>query len=294
MKPQLIDLDYKLFENFIIKNIDTDYFKNIHHFHKDYELVIILESSGKRIIGNHIESFDSKDVVFMGPDLSHAWFNDHEYYEDNEHLRAKSVVIYFKYKWIKEFILNLPGMDSSRLEECLKDAERGIKIKGKAGKRIHEIASNIEHSTGLKITIDILSILQEISEAKEIKLLAQPGYVNLYDTKDELRIQKVYEYVAQNFQDKIKLSEVAATAYMTPNAFCRYFKMRTRKNFSLFVNEIRVNHACKLLRVKDYSIAYISNQSGFNSLSNFNKFFKKTMKKSPREYRGEFYKRVDA
>jgi len=286
-KPLLIDLNYTLSDSYIIKEIDTNYFKNIHHFHKDYELVVILESSGKRIIGDHIESFEEGDVIFLGPNLPHAWFNDKEYYEEDDNLRARSVVIYFKNPWLENVLLKLPEI--SKLEKCLKNSTRGIKLKGKSRKIIRNIASEIQRSEGLKKTIDLLNILHEMVETEEYELLASANYLNSYNENEEQRIQKVYEYIIRKFTYQIKLEEVAAIANMSPNAFCRYFKTTTQKNFSLFVNEIRINHACKLLRKKDLSISYICYESGFQSMTNFNKFFKKIMNKSPLEFRKEIH-----
>lgn len=285
MKPLLIDLNYTLTDSYIIKEIDTDYFKNIHHFHKDYELVVVLESSGKRVIGDHIENFDEGDVIFLGPNLPHAWFNDKDYYERDSILKAKSIVIYFKKPWLENVLLKLP--ETSKLEKCFEKSTRGIKLKGKSRELISQIASEIQQSEGLKRTIDLLNILNEIAETKDYQLLASTNYLNSYNENEEQRIQQVYEYVIRRFPYQIKLEEVAAIANMSPNAFCRYFKTRTQKNFSLFVNEIRINHACKLLRKKDLSISYICYESGFQSMTNFNKFFKKIMNKSPLEFRKE-------
>ncbi len=75
---------------------------------------------------------------------------------------------------------------------------------------------------------------------------------------------------------------------MTKSAFCHYFKKRTRKNFSRFVNEMRVGHASKLLVETDNSISEICFQSGFRNLSNFNRRFKEINSLSPQEYRQQF------
>src|SRR5690606_36207264 len=91
----------------------------------------------------------------------------------------------------------------------------------------------------------------------------------------------------KNFTAEIKLETVADIAHMSPNAFRRYFKSRTQKTFSLFVNEIRVGHACTLLQSDDFTVSQICYASGFQSMTNFTKFFKRFMKKSPLQYRKE-------
>lgn len=283
MKPQLIDLDYALIETFIVKELDVPYFINTHHFHKDYEIVFVLESTGKRLVGDHVEAFSAGDLVLVGPDLPHAWFNDKEYYEGCEEFLARSVVIYLKKTWLEKEVLRLPK--TGRLKKLLESALRGIKFTGASRLLIGQIASRISRAEGLQKSIDLLSILCEMSESKEYHLLASPNYLLNYNEHETARLNQVYEYVMRNFTSEITLEAAADVANMTANAFSRYFKKQTQKNFSNFVNEIRVGHACKLLQKKDLNITQVCYESGFLSITNFNKFFKRLTGKSPLEYR---------
>ncbi|QEC53063.1 AraC family transcriptional regulator [Anseongella ginsenosidimutans] len=283
MKPQLVNLDYVLLDSFKIKEITAPYFTNSHHFHNDYELVLVLESTGKRVIGDRVENFKGGDMVFVGPNLPHAWFNDNEYYKQKEGLLARSIVTYFKKEWLENCVLALPGAE--KLKKLLVNAVRGIKLEGKARERIASILINTGQSNGLKKSIDIFTVLYELSEAREYEMLTGISYVNSYNENEARRINEVYEYVLKNFTTQIKLEEVAAIANMSPNAFCRYFKTHTQKNFSYFINEVRIGHACKLLLKKDLSVSRVCFESGFQSMTNFNKFFKRFTGKSPNEYR---------
>jgi len=75
---------------------------------------------------------------------------------------------------------------------------------------------------------------------------------------------------------------------MNVTAFCRYFRQKSGKTFAQFVNELRISLACKFLNHGNYSIGQISDEAGFNNLSNFNRQFKNLMGKSPSEYRELF------
>jgi AraC-like DNA-binding protein len=286
MKSQLIDLDYTFTEPFMVKEIDTTYFKNHNHFHKDYELVLVTESTGKRIVGDHIEDFQDGDLVFLAPYLPHAWINDKKYYHENSNLISKSIVSYFKKSWLENEVLNLP--EAASLKKVLENASRGIKLVGKTRQRISEILRKMPKSNGLKRSVDILSIFYELQNTQEFELLAGINYINDFSQNDAMRINNVYKYVLQNFSGHIRLDDVASIANMSPNAFCRYFKNHTSKNFSQFINEIRIGHACKLLQNKHLSMTEICFQSGFQSITNFNKFFKKTINKSPIKYRQDY------
>ena len=101
------------------------------------------------------------------------------------------------------------------------------------------------------------------------------------------RLNKVFQHVSDNFQRKITLSEIASVANLSAKAFCRYFKSKTRKTFYDFLLEVRVAHACNLLLEKDMTIYEVCYDSGFNNLSNFNRYFKKIMNKTPSDYKKE-------
>jgi AraC-like DNA-binding protein len=98
-------------------------------------------------------------------------------------------------------------------------------------------------------------------------------------------MQAVNRYVYQNFFEKISIKDIAAIASMTESSFCRYFKSRTLKSFTRFLNEVRIAYACKLLNNSNYSITDACFESGFMNLSYFNRQFKAIMKMAPKEYR---------
>jgi len=282
MKPQLVHLDFAFTGVFMMKQISAPYFINTHHFHDDYELVYVMESSGKRIIGNDISNFQKGDLVLVGPRLPHAWFNDKEYYE-NKGLLARSIVTYFKKDWMEQQLLELTG--GGKFKEIIDWAPRGFKINGKANGRITSILTDAVNSPALLKASGIFAILYELSETTEFELLTDVSYSNPFGQNEAARINQVYEYVMKNFTTEIRLETVADIAHMSPNAFSRYFKSRTQKTFSLFVNEIRIGHACKLLQRDDISVSQICYASGFQSMTNFTKFFKRFLKKSPLQYR---------
>jgi len=91
-----------------------------------------------------------------------------------------------------------------------------------------------------------------------------------------------------NFKSAIKLDEIATVANISPNSFCRFFKSRTRKTYTQFINEIRIGNACKLLIEEKINLKQICYESGFNNFSSFHKFFKEITGKSPLQYQKEF------
>ena len=141
---------------------------------------------------------------------------------------------------------------------------------------------------GLERVLELLKILNLMIATKDAKFLASPGYVNSLKQGDTERMNEVYAYVIEHFQRKIALDELGELTSMTPTSFSRYFKIHANKTFSEFVSEIRIGNACKLLIEKKYNASQACYASGFQTLSNFNKQFKRITKRTPMAYKKEY------
>jgi AraC-like DNA-binding protein len=134
----------------------------------------------------------------------------------------------------------------------------------------------------------LLNLLHLLAGSSEYKLLASEGYSNSLKETETDRMNKVHAYVMKNFREKISLDEVAAIANMSPSSFSRYFKIHANKTFSDFLTEIRIGYSCKLLITQKTDIAQVCYDSGFNTLSNFNRQFKAVTHYNPLEYRKKY------
>ncbi|MDB5023612.1 MAG: hypothetical protein JWP78_1367 [Mucilaginibacter sp.] len=283
MQPLLIDKKSSLRDSIEIKVVDMPYLDAPFHFHNAYEMVFILKSNGRRIVGDNIENFTDGDLVLMGPDLPHVWYNEKEYYLENSTSRVRAIVIYFHPDWLTDDILK--SSDHTKLGLLFKNSNRGIKILGLTKAKVLKHIIKLTSSQGLKRIILMLIILDLLSKSEEYECLASAGYINSYKEKDVKRIDNVYQYVMNNYRKKIKLEHVANIAHMTPTAFCKYFKARTQKTFTYFVNEVRVGYACKLLFNENLSISEICYECGFNNFTHFNRNFQELKKMTPTEFR---------
>jgi AraC-type DNA-binding domain-containing proteins len=77
---------------------------------------------------------------------------------------------------------------------------------------------------------------------------------------------------------------------MSPVSFSRFFKLRTGKNLSDYIIDIRLGHAARLLVDSTDTISEICYECGFNNISNFNRIFKKKKSMTPKEFR-QLYKK---
>ena len=121
--------------------------------------------------------------------------------------------------------------------------------------------------------------------SKDLELIAANNMEHPSSAKESERMNSVFHYLIDNFHKPISLDDISARANLSPNAFCRFFKSRTKKTFSQFLIEIRINHACKLLIDTEKSIGNICFECGFNNASHFNRYFKQLNGITPLEYR---------
>lgn len=282
MEPLLHDVRSLLKNSIYVKELNLPFLDDKFHYHNTYEICYILKSNGKRIIGDNIEYFTDGDLTLLAPHVPHISYSDQDHgLKDDSQVHA--LVVYFNPDWLTENHLNSPEL--IKVRELFENMKRGIKIFGQTKKKVVRSIFKLKSSTGLEGIITLLDILVVVSKSEEYACLASEGYCQLNSQREEKRIDEVYQYVNQNFKDKIMLEEIASIANLTPTAFCKYFKNRTSKTFSNFVNEIRIGHACKLLCKEKLNISQICFESGFNNLTSFNRNFKQFTKMMPSEYK---------
>jgi len=250
-------------------------FKMQFHHHTEYELVYIVSGSGLRYIGNSVQKFSSGDMIFLGPNLGHMWVSGKE---NQQKGAAEAIVIQFSEKMIASLLV-LP--EFRRIQELLNKADFGLRIFGKSRKLVLKKVTKLLGCKGPDAIILLLEILKMLSESSELACLNLSESSGL--SKDK-RINAVYQYVKAFYTEKITVQQAASLANMEKSAFCRFFKEKTNKTFSRFLNETRVDQACQLLLKKEIPVSRIAFDCGFNNMANFYRQFKKITGQSPGEY----------
>ena len=250
------------------------------HQHPEIQLTLIKESHGTLIAGDYVGPFHAGDVFVIGGNQPHVFRNDEKFFRRRS--KAVAITIFFDETTFGEHFWMLEEMNPLQL--FLKNSSGGFRIIGRKKKVLAEKLLSIANAKGIDRLIIFLEILRTLGTRKEMQPLAKPLLQRNIKSYDGNRLNKVIEFTFQEFQRRITLKEVASLANLTPEAFCKYFKTRTRKTYINFLNEIRVNHACRLL-TEDKSIATICYDCGFMNLSNFNRIFKKIKQMSPGEWR---------
>ncbi|WP_159467858.1 AraC family transcriptional regulator [Dyadobacter sp. 3J3] len=270
----------------VVKN-KRHHFVNPFHYHPEMEISLILKSSGFRFVGDSVESFEAGDLVFVGSDIPHCWRNDQLCIANSEH-EAEILTVHFPKAFIGEAFYDMP--ECSAIDLFLKKSKQGIKVTGKTRDDIADMLLGLQQQDGMNRIITLLSIMDRLSKSQEISSLASAGFVNRYSDAESDRINMVFLHVINNLSSKITLQDVSALTNLSETAFCRYFKSKTGKRFSNFLNEVRIGYACKILISSNRNITEIAYESGYNSLANFLIQFKGIMKLTPRQYQLQYRK----
>jgi AraC-like DNA-binding protein len=273
---------------FEVLNVNDSHFYSYWHYHPQYEIMLIQKSSGAQYIGDSIGRFSEGDVIFLGPNIPHIFKNHPDYFNPNSKKKAKATVLYFSNDFINSDFFNLTEMQS--IKKLLTLSKRGIKIYGSSKKTVANMLVKCVKSDNEDRIVNFLSLINYIAKKSEYKVLSSNSFLKNAEDKDLDRLNKVFDFLLNNFHNDINLSEVSEVASMSSTAFCRFFKKHTNKTMVTFLNEIRIGHACKLLiENENMNISDICFESGFNNLTNFIIQFKKLKNCPPMQYRQKYY-----
>ncbi|MFM2213194.1 MAG: hypothetical protein RL427_457 [Bacteroidota bacterium] len=275
MKAKLEDIpSEKGSSSFYAYRFQVPFFEFKWHYHPEYELTFILNGTGYRIIGNSYNYFSDGDLVLLGSNLPHTWSSKLE-----KEVTCEAIVIQFSKEFIAPF---LAINESLRIKELLDTAVKGISFE--SNDTIVSKIIALTESHGIDRIVLLLSILDLLSKMPNLTI-APNSFHTIASKKSEMRINKVCLYIQHNFHHKIALKEVADLLYLTESNFCKFFKKATGKTYSDYLNELRINEACRLLVQSEHSISQVSYECGFETLSYFNRVFISKKGCTPSNYR---------
>lgn len=272
--------------SFLATRLILPRFHSEYHFHPEYELKYVVESKGKRFVGDTIENFQEGDLILLGPNIPHYWKND-DIFDLSDQMQAKAVVVIFSEDFLGKDFFTIQEMIP--VTELLKKSRAGLVFPSAFNGPVPEMLEELTKVQGPMKIIRMLEILAELAKSESRTLLTEEfsSGIPFLDANSPsfVRLQKVHHYVIKNFHYPLQIEDVANIANMTPHAFCKYFKKTTKKTFMTFLNELRVCHAKKLLIENRIPISQICVESGFNNISNFNRQFKTGTNMTPSDFR---------
>ena len=276
-------------QSFLLRKFDKLAFNAPYHFHPEYELTYILQGSGKRFVGSHMENFEAGDLVLLGPNLPHCWKLETE---GGKQADAGAIVIQFNANFLGEDFFNKTELQ--HIKKLLKKSGCGVSFHSATQAAVNQALANLSNETNnFKLLMGLLEMLQRLASSAEYTLLDQNRMVAEPSLAEQERINPVLAYLVENFRRPVSLEVAAGIANMTTNAFCKYFKKITRKTFMETIIEYRLNYAIQQLVQTDKPISDISFDSGFGDVSHFYKMFKVKMHLSPLNYRKKFMRGLE-
>lgn len=256
------------------------------HNHEVYELNFVEHASGvRRIVGDSNEVIGEFDLVLItSPDLEHVW-------EQNTCVSPdiREITIQFDLDLSDRGMFGRNPFNS--MKQMMVEARKGLCFPLHAIMKVYNqliTLSSIKDS--FYAFVQFLTILYELSKCDGARTLATSSYAKVETESDSRRVQKVKNYIINNYRDEIRLGMLADLVGMSPSAFSRFFKLRTGRNLSDYIIDLRLGYACRKLVDSTDSISEISYACGFNNMSNFNRIFKKKKGCSPSEFRDNYRK----
>lgn len=246
------------------------------HFHPEFELVYIEGASATRHVGDHISQFSDSDLVLIGSNIPHLNF-DH-----GVTTSYRKEVLHIKPFFREDFVSRFPELQS--LERLLELSKYGLAFSGKTKVEVGVLLKRLYRLQPFEFFMQSLDILKKLAQSGEFELLHSKPYINRYRKKEQDRIRQIYALVDERYQGKITVEEVASLSNLTKPAFCRYFKKATGTTFIGFLNQYRISQAKRLLLLGK-NIGETCFSCGFESLSYFNRTFKKVTGENPSEFK---------
>ena len=283
MKVEKTKITSHLNSSISVISREEQFFQSPFHSHPELELVYIKESFGKRIVGNSVAPFESGDMVFLGSDIPHVWLNDEIYYQETNDLKAKAIVVYFNKELFGSAFYELKEVQ--KIKMLFNNGIRGLAISGKTNKKIAKKLDKLVHKKNFEIIIGLFEILSILSESTDLTFVNNEAYSPVKSQNTNDRLSDVFIFIKEHYKEEISLLEIAKIANLTPTSFCRMFKVKAKKSFVEYLNEVRISAACKFLIETDMGISEIAYQCGYKTASNFNRIFKKLTGVTPKEYK---------
>jgi AraC-like DNA-binding protein len=254
------------------------------HRHKEIQLTWIRSGDGTLIVGNNVHDYCAGDVFLIGANLPHVFKSSPEYFDRSSEKKIEALTFFFNPEETLFPLFSMPEMRPALA--FFQQFKNGFKVPHAIVDKVIKTMIALDSASGPDQMIQFFNLIGHFTTAKcKFSALATQSKLPSIKENEGIRIGKIYNYIMQHYNAPIALEDVADIAYMTPGSFCRYFKKHTGHTFISFLNEVRINEACKkLIAHKFESINHVAYKCGFASITNFNRVFKCLVGLTPKNY----------
>ncbi|MEO6000470.1 MAG: AraC family transcriptional regulator [Chitinophagaceae bacterium] len=253
------------------------------HRHKEIQITWVLSGDGMLLLDNTMQNFQSGDVFVIGANQPHLFKSDPSYFDPKNRKKVHSLNIFFNPDGFISHLLTFPEMLG--IKKFMGLTIFGLKASGKNAAKLGELFLKIGNAdAGFRLAY-FIELLQVMANFKHWQYLSAHSFATYITDSEGLRMNQIFRYTMDHFAGDITLEQIASIACLTPQSFCRYFKKHTGKAYIHFLNEVRINEACKKFVENDFdSIGNVAYKCGFNSAISFNRVFKTITKKTPKDF----------
>jgi AraC-like DNA-binding protein len=256
------------------------------HYHPEYELTLTVNSQGERYIGDHIEAYQSGDLVLLGPNLPHSWASQQSARKGPHRV----YVLWFRQTWVDGLSQQFPEFAS--LANWLDRSRRGLAWSPALAAQLEPLFGQLPDASAarrLTLLLDILSALQEeaprtlASERFHSEALAEPAQRELNPILDSLH---------RDFREPLRVPALARKHHISVSTLNRVFRRQMNQSLHQYLTQIRLGHACADLIRTGRPVSLVADASGFPNLSNFNRLFKRYKGVTPLQFRQKYQQAV--
>lgn len=249
------------------------------HYHDEYELHLIVATSGKAFIGDWIGQFQPGHLVLCGPRLPHNWVSMDL---PDGGVAQRDLVIQFPHAPIAAAAEHIPEL--AEVMPLLERARHGVEFFGLSERAMHHW-EQVKANRGLRRLAAYCDFMVDLARCTDYRQLSNVQMQSVDDDAQLDQINAIVGRVIDNVAQPLSAAELAAELGMSESRFSRFFRRATGNTFTDFVNRVRVNRACQLLMDSDRFVTHICYDVGFNNVANFNRRFLEIKGMTPTEFR---------
>ncbi len=252
------------------------------HYHEAFELTYFESGEGTRFVGDRIQPFQRGDLVLLGSNLPHYW-----------HTRGRST------GWSLQW--HLPAAhhfwafpETKMLAAYFKSAARGIQFHGHTAEQLARELRGLADTEGLAqlgLLFRLFALAAEAPE-QEREFISANSFSLSAVSLHQSAMQAAIGFLLANFKKDIRLGDLLKVTHMSRPTFSRQFRIHSGKTLSQFLQQIRLDAACRELAETDNAIIDVALGNGFSQVSFFNRVFRRVLKCSPTDYRHRCHRRI--
>lgn len=238
------------------------------HLHPELELLFVVEGQAQVQFGTEHRTLGKEDVLLVNSSLSHS-------------VSAHAGTILFHLRYAPQLLTQLLGGQAVYFQcDSVGDRSRPY---GELRQLLREAV--YQYVQQRKTDCLKFSALYRVLDCLMESYQVEPTTEAMEHLTDDEKLRQIFQYINQNYQYSVSLSELADRLYRSQSTLSRFFKRKTGVYFVDYVAQIRMNHAVRELLHTDKGITSVAVDCGFSSPSVFNRSFRDVFGMTPTEYR---------